>query len=151
MAQIVGGNMQNALPRTLLLMMFASPFALAADVSPGSWEITMETRVPAEPGFAPPPFQITQCLTDADARDPSRVLGGVSNPGATGCTYSDKSYSGNTFSFSMQCGGSYAIKASGRLSFTAESMQGTIDSTATVADKPVQTVNKISARRLGGC
>ena len=131
--------------------MLASPLALAADVSPGSWEITMETRVPAEPGFAPPPFQITQCLTDADARDPSRVLGGVSNPGATGCNYSDKSYSGNTFTFSMQCAGTYEIKASGRVSFTADTMQGMIDSTASVGGKPVQTQNKISARRLGGC
>ncbi len=143
--------MQTALPRILLLSTFASPLVLAADVSPGSWEITMETRVPAEPGFAPPPFQITQCLTDADARDPSRVLGGVSNPGATGCNYSDKSYSGNTFSFAMQCAGSYEIKASGRVSFTADTMQGMIDSTASVGGKPVQTQNKISARRLGGC
>ena len=143
--------MQNALPRILLLLTFASPLVLAADVSPGSWEITMETRVPAEPGFAPPPFQITQCLTDADARDPSRVLGGVSNPGASGCSYSDKSYSGNTFSFSMQCAGTYEIKASGRVSFTADTMQGMIDSTASVGGKPVQTQNKISARRLGGC
>ena len=143
--------MRNALPRTLLLITFASPLALAADVSPGSWEITMETRVPAEPGFAPPPFQITQCLTDADARDPSRVLGGVSNPGATGCNYSDKGYSGNTFTFSMQCTGTYEIKASGRVSFTADTMQGMIDSTASVGGKPVQTQNKISARRLGGC
>src|SRR2546426_7683804 len=143
--------MRNALPQTLLLMTFASSLVLAADVSPGSWEITMETRVPAEPGFAPPPFQITQCLTEADARDPSRVLGGVSNPGASGCSYSDKSYSGNTFSFSMQCAGNYAIKATGRVSFTTDTMQGMIDSTAKVAGKPVQTQNKISARRLGGC
>ena len=36
----------------------------------------------------------------------------------------------------MQCAGTYAIKASGRVSFTADTMQGTIE---------------ISARRLGGC
>jgi hypothetical protein len=137
--------------RLLIAIGFVSTAALAADVSPGSWEITMETRVPAEPGFAPPPFSITQCLTDSDARDPSRVLGSVSNPGATGCNYSEKSYSGNTFSFAMQCSGSYAIKASGSVSFTADTMQGNINSTATVGDKPVQTVNKISARRLGSC
>ncbi|MBV9362067.1 MAG: hypothetical protein JO292_11825, partial [Betaproteobacteria bacterium] len=71
-----------------------STAAFADDISPGSWQITMETRVPAEPGFAPPPFQLTQCLTADDARDPSRVLGTVSNPGATGCNYTDKSYSG---------------------------------------------------------
>ena len=140
--------------RTTLLVMVAAlgtSAAAADDISPGSWQITMETRVPSEPGFAPPAYQLTQCLTAEDARDPSRVLGGVSNPGASGCTYTDKSYSGNTFTFAMQCGGGYAIKASGRIAFTANSMDGNIESTASVAGKPVQTQNKISARRLGSC
>ena len=136
---------------TLLALILMSSAALADDISPGSWQITMETRVPAEPGFAPPAFQLTQCLTADDARDPSRVLGGVSNPGASGCSYTDKSYSGNTFTFAMQCGVGYAIQASGRIAFTANTMDGTIESTASVAGKPVQTQNKISARRLGSC
>src|SRR4051812_1384791 len=137
--------------KVLAVVGLASTAALAADISPGSWEITMETRVPAEPSFAPPPFSMTQCLTDADARDPSRVLGGASNPGATGCNYSNKSYSGNTFSFTMQCEGTFGIKASGQVSYTADTMNGAIDSSASVAGKPVQTQNKITARRLGSC
>lgn len=137
--------------KMLAVIGLASTAALAADISPGSWEISMETRVPAEPGFAPPAFSTMQCLTDADARDPSRVLGGVSNPGASGCNYTDKSYSGDTFSFTMECAGSFGVKASGRVSYTADTMNGMIESTATVAGKPVQTQNKISARRVGGC
>ena len=137
--------------RTLLALIFMSTAAFADDISPGSWQITMETRVPAEPGFAPPPFQLTQCLTADDARDPSRVLGTVSNPGATGCNYTDKSYSGNTFTFAMTCGGGYGIKASGSVSFTANSMDGAIHSTANIGGKSVETQNKISARRLGNC
>jgi hypothetical protein len=142
------------MPKGLIVLIAAglmSNAALADDISPGSWQISMETRVPAEPGFAPPAFQITQCLTAEDARDPSRVLGGVSNPGAMGCAYTNKSHSGNTFSFAMQCEGSDAIKAAGRVSYTADTMNGTIESTANVLGKPVQTENKISARRLGGC
>ena len=137
--------------RTLLALVFMSTVALADDISPGSWQIMMETRVPSEPGFTPPTFSLTQCLTAEDARDPSRVLGGVSNPGASNCNYTDKSYSGNTFTFAMQCGGGYGIKASGRIAFSANSMDGTIQSTANVAGKPVETQNKISARRLGSC
>src|SRR5260221_9558432 len=137
--------------KTLAVISLASTAALAADISPGAWEISMETRVPAEPGFAPAAFSTRQCLTDADARDPSRVLGGMSNPGASGCNYTDRSYSGNTFSFAMQCEGNFAIKASGRVSYTADTMNGVIESTATVAGKPVQTQNKLSARRLGSC
>ena len=99
--------------KTLLALIFMSTAALADDISPGSWQIMMETRVPAEPGFAPPAFQLTQCLTAEDARDPSRVLGGVSNPGASGCNYTDKSYSGNTFTFAMTCGGGLTPSAAG--------------------------------------
>ena len=139
--------------RTLLAIgaAVAATAALAADVSPGSWQISMEARMPSEPGFTPPAFSITQCLTADDARDPSRFLGGVSNPGASGCKYTDKSYAGSTFSFRMQCEGSYAIQASGHVSFTSDTMNGTIESTANVAGKPVQTQNKLTARRLGGC
>jgi len=137
--------------KMLLALILISGAALADDISPGSWQISMETRVPSDAGFKPPAFSVTQCLTAEDARDPSRFLGGVSNPGASGCRYTDKSYSGNRFSFTMQCEGSYAIQASGNVSFTASTMDGTIESTATVAGKPVQTENKLVARRLGSC
>lgn len=137
--------------KTLFALMLASTAALADDIAPGSWQISMETRVPSEPGFAPPAFQLRQCLTAEDAKDPSRLLGGISNPGATGCNYTNKSYSGNTFSFTMKCEGSYGISASGRVSFTSDTIDGTIESTASVAGKPVQTENKVTARRLGSC
>ncbi|HYL91392.1 MAG TPA: DUF3617 family protein [Burkholderiales bacterium] len=137
--------------KVLVALMIVSTAALADEIAPGSWQISMQTRVPTEPSFAPPAFQITQCFTPEDARDPSRILGGISNPGATGCKYTDESFAGNSFSFTMQCEGSYAIQASGHVSFTSSTMEGTIESTANVAGKPVQTQNKLTARRLGGC
>ncbi len=129
---------------------FATP-GLAADMSPGLWEITLESRVAAQPGFAPEPFRLTQCLTAADTRDPSKLLGGIANPGASGCTYTDKAYSGNTFRFSMQCTGSLAIQSQGEVSFTSDSMNGTITAIANVGGEKTELSNKVSARRLGGC
>ena len=125
--------------------------AIAADLAPGLWEITLETRVAAQPGFAPDPFRLTQCLTAADARDPSALLGGLANPGASGCTYSNKTYSGNTFRFTMQCAGSFAIQSQGEVSFSADTMQGTISALANVGTEKTSLSNKISGRRLGGC
>ena len=125
--------------------------ALADEMSPGLWEITLETRVAAQPAFAPEPFRLTQCLTAADTRDPSAVLGGVANPGAGDCVYVDKAYSGNSFRFSMQCAGSYAIQSQGEVSFSADTMSGTITSTANVGGEKAKLSNKVSARRLGGC
>ncbi len=78
---------------------FAATFALfltvgaqAQDVSPGLWQLTIETRVNATPGFVPAPYTLNQCFTAEDVRDPSRVLSGVANPGASDCTYTDKAY-----------------------------------------------------------
>ena len=108
---------------------------LAADMSPGLWEITLESRVAAEPGFAPEPFRLRQCLTAADTRDPSALLGGMANPGASGCTYTRKAYVGDSFHFSMQCAGSLAIQSQGEVSFTANTMSGSISAIANVGGK----------------
>lgn len=123
----------------------------AADMAPGMWEITVETRVAAQPGYTPEPVRVKQCLTAADAKDPSALLGGMSNPGASGCTYSNKAYSGNTFRFSMQCSGSFAIQSQGEVSFTADSMNGTITAVADIGGQKTELGNKVSARRIGGC
>ena len=90
---------------TILSSFVLSAPACSADISPGNWEINLEMRVPGQADDLLPPMQLQQCFTAADAKDPSRVLVGIANPGATGCNYSDKSYSGNTFRFSVQCAG----------------------------------------------
>ena len=132
------------------LALYCAP-SLAADMSPGMWEITLETRVAVQPGFAPEPFRLTQCLTTADTRDPSKVLGGMANPGASACAYTDKAYSGNTFRFSMQCAGNFAIQSHGEISFTADTMNGTITAVASVGGQKTEFSNRVSARRLGAC
>jgi hypothetical protein len=137
---------------------FAAIFALvlaagaqAQDISPGLWQLTVETRVSATPGFAPAPYTLNQCFTAADARDPSRVLGGVANPGASDCTYTDKTYRGNTFRFTMQCAGIFGITTRGEMSFTATTLDGTITASADVGGQKTEFSNRISGRRIGGC
>lgn len=133
-----------------LAAMLATPVG-AADIAPGLWEIDMESRSPAAPGFTPPPFRITQCITPADAKDPSRVLGQVANPGATNCTYGERNYSGSTLTFTMKCAGTFEIESSGRIAFSATTMEGTIDAKANVGGQSLDTRNKLTARRVGGC
>ncbi|HZQ71306.1 MAG TPA: DUF3617 domain-containing protein [Burkholderiales bacterium] len=135
----------------LAILALVGADARADDLSPGLWQMTVETRMPSTPGFAPAPVQVNQCFTAEDARNPERLLGQIANPGASGCTYTSKSYSGNTFSFTMQCAGAFAIESSGRVRFTSDSMDGTIDGTANVGGNTVQMQNRISARRVGGC
>jgi hypothetical protein len=141
---------QFAILAALQAAAFCTP-GLAADMSPGLWEITLETRIAAQPGFAPEPFRLQQCLSAADTRDPSALLGGMANPGASGCTYTNKAYAGNSFRFSMQCAGSLAIQSQGEVSFTADTMSGSITAVANIGGEKTELSNKVSARRLGGC
>jgi len=134
----------------LLLAAAASP-SLADDIQPGLWELSLETRVPASPEYAPPPVTLRQCLTDQDARDPSRVLGGVANPGATDCVYTDRRYAGGRFHFAMECGGAFGIRASGDIGYSAAAMDGTLTSSAQVEGLRIEQVSRLSGRRLGGC
>jgi hypothetical protein len=130
---------------------FGATVSLAADISPGLWEISMETRVASDPGFAPEPFRVKQCLTADDARDPARLLGSMANPGATGCTFSERKYTGDTLTFAMQCTGGYGIVPRGQVTFTSDTMSGNITATANVGGQNVELQNKVSARRIGGC
>ncbi len=135
----------------IVLLSALARSSFAADIQPGLWELTMETRVAASPDFAPAPTSINQCLTAQDAQDPSRVLGGVANPGASDCTYTEKNFSGSTFRFKMQCAGSLGIQTRGEITYSATSMQGDIVSTASVLGQATELKSKITARRLKDC
>ena len=131
--------------------LIAAPLSQAADISPGLREISVESRVSESPGFTPPTSRMTKCFTAQDARDPSKMLGDVANTGATGCTYTERNYSGSTLTFAMQCAGDFAMVSRGTISFAADTMQGNITAKANVAGQNVEMQNKISARRVGGC
>src|SRR5271156_2708516 len=129
----------------------AASGSLAADISPGLWEISMESRVASSPEYAPAPVSLKQCLTAEDAREPGRLLGQIANPGATGCKYSERTYSGNSLSFTVQCTGNFAIVSRGNVMFTPDTMNGDITATANLNGSSVEMQNKISARRIGPC
>jgi hypothetical protein len=131
--------------------MAIAPSSFAADIQPGLWELVLKTRVPATPDFSPAPNTMNQCLTAQDAQDPSRVLGSAANPGASDCTYTEKSLVGNTLHFKMQCAGSLGMQARGEITYSATSMEGSIVSTANMMGQATEIQSKITAHRLGGC
>ena len=125
--------------------------ASAEELLPGLWEITLETRVPGAEGLSPGTNQITQCLTPGDARDPSRLMASLSTQGASGCSFTSKSYSGSSFRFTLECAGAFELKSRGEVSFSASSMSGTINASASLGGKITEFQNKLTARRLGNC
>lgn len=139
--------------RTLLALTaaMAATTVFAEDLSPGLWEITMESRAGAAPEWAPAPFNLRQCLTANDARDPSKLIGSISTPGATGCSYTERNYSGSTFRFALDCAGAFGIKSSGSVTFGATRFSGEITATGNVAGQTTEFQNKVSGTRIGDC
>jgi hypothetical protein len=118
--------------------------------APGLWKIGAQTQAAGMP-IALAPMAIEHCLTPEDAKDPSKLLGRLSTPGATGCAYTNSAYSGSNFHFAMECSGVFGIKASGDVAFTETTLSGAIDSTASLNGQPVEMRSVLSAVRLGDC
>jgi hypothetical protein len=134
-----------------LTVVLATATSFADDLSPGLWEITMESRVGADTAWAPAPFNLKQCLTANDARDPSKLIGSISTPGATGCSYTERNYSGGTFRFALDCSGTFGIKSRGSVMFGATQFSGEITATGNVAGQTTEFQNKVSGTRVGDC
>jgi hypothetical protein len=127
---------------------------LAEDIQPGLWKISVEARVAATPDWKPDPFEITQCLTEAEAKNPDQLLAGFGTQGASGCDYLNRQYSGNTVKFELSCAGALALKGHGEVGFSATSMDGTLEVSFVDAAQGGQATamrNKLHAVYLGDC
>lgn len=135
----------------LLAVILAVPgIGWSQNLSPGLWQISVQSQTAGIP-MAMAPMQLSQCLTAADAKDPTKLLGAISSPGASGCTYSDKRYSADKFHFAMECSGEFALKSTGDVSFTVTTVSGTIDTTATLGGQATEVKSSVAAQRIGEC
>ena len=132
-----------------LVAVTTNSFALE-DINPGLWKISMESGVAATPDWKPQPFELSQCLTASDAQNPDQLLLGMSSSGATGCDILNRQYSGNTLTFDVSCAGTLGLKGHGQVSFTATSLDGTLDVTMG-GEENIDMQNKIHASYLGVC
>jgi hypothetical protein len=122
--------------------LFAFPLAALA-VEPGEWELTIQAVMTG--AQKPAASTKTQCLTEADARDPSRVLGAGGS-----CKFSNKNETAGAFSFDVDCTGLLPMHGKGNVIYTANSLQGELDLQAT-ADTNFKMQTLMKGRRLGPC
>lgn len=137
--------MQKILMACLLPLALAD--AWAGDVQPGLWRISLSmSAAGTDQVFGP--FEKTQCFTEADARDPGKLFADI---GGT-CSYGNKNYQGNHFSFTIQCGGALPMMGSGSVDYSATSFQGELNLKANIPDTGnVETKSRVSGSRIGGC
>ena len=129
--------------RTLLLALFATA-ATAADVQPGNWEMTITLSMEGAPGAAPPVTQ-TRCLTEAEARDPSRLVGSAT------CEFTNKRDNGSEMSFDVASGGQLPMRGKGVVRYSAQNVAATLELSAEAGGQKLATRSQLSARRLGDC
>jgi hypothetical protein len=142
--------MKKILPLASIALIALSGTAQAEDIKPGLWKISLESAVAATPDWKPQPFELTQCLTESDAKNPAPLLLGMGSTGATGCDFPSKQYSGNTMSFEVSCAGTLGIRGHGQISFTATTLDGFLNVNLGDTQK-VDMQNKIHAVYLGNC
>ncbi|HEY4370516.1 MAG TPA: DUF3617 family protein [Burkholderiales bacterium] len=133
------------------LLFLACAGAQAQDITPGLWRINVDSVIATTPGYSPPPVSQTQCLSAADARDPQRLFGDMAAPGAADCSYGKAKVSGSNLRFTMQCSGALNLHASGDVDLGAETMSGSISSSANLGGQQVDMQSKVSGKRIGAC
>lgn len=131
----------------LLFALAGAPVALAG-VAPGNWEFTVDVSV-SDSATSSGPIVTTRCISEADARDPQRVL---AETGSSGCAFSNSRDTGSEYTFTVECrGGAVPVHGSGRVRYTAETLEGVIDLIAEQPNLRITTHSNLRARRLGPC
>ena len=142
--------MKKIQPLAALSLILLFNIAQAEDIRPGLWKITSESSVEASPDWKSQPFELTQCLTESDAKNPAGLLLGMGSPGATGCDFPGNQYSSNGMKFEVSCTGTLGIKGHGEVTYTATTLDGFLDVNLGGTDK-IDMRNKIHASYLGIC
>ena len=133
--------------RFLLAALVLAPLAAHADIDPGNWEMTVTSSFEGMPGAVGPIVQ-ARCFTQANASDPSRMLGSAATPG---CEFSNRRDSDSEFSFELKCSGQVPMQGSGRVRYGRETMDAEISLSGSADGQKFSSRSRISGRRLGPC
>ena len=130
-----------------LLLALAAVNAQAAQPRPGLWN--MEATVSAD-GSAKPigPFYRQQCFSEKDIRSPEQLLTDI---GAQDCTYGDKKYVGDRFTFSISCQGALPMSGTGSIVYGTDTVQADANIVADLQGLSVATTSTVKGKRVGDC
>ena len=130
-----------------LLLALAAVNAQAAQPRPGLWN--MEATVSAD-GSAKPmgPFYRQQCFSEKDIRSPEQLLTDI---GAQDCSYGDKKYVGDRFTFSISCQGALPMSGTGSIVYGTDTVQADANIVADLQGLSVATTSTVKGKRVGDC
>ena len=127
-----------------LLLLFAPPL-LAAGLTPGQYEYTIQMTMTGAPAL--PPQTMQRCLTASDvAGNKSYEMPPDRN---SDCKIRDVAESGGQFSYKVSCTKPQKLDGTAKGSVTSTSM--TMEMNMTMAGAPGPMTQNITARRIGDC
>jgi hypothetical protein len=134
--------------RGCLFLMLLCASAALADIQAGNWEFTVDVGIEGA-GSSSGPVVKTRCITEEEARDPSKVL---ADTGSSQCRFSNVRDTGSTYTFDVDCPSAQVpLRGSGNVRYAPQSLEGEIALIVEQQNLRIQTRSTISARRLGPC
>ena len=85
----------------------------------GNWQVTMEMDMPGMPQKMPP-MTLTQCITKADADDPTKLAPQGRGAAPSNCKVSDYKTEGNKVTWSMRCEGDNPMTGTGEIVYSGD-------------------------------
>jgi hypothetical protein len=137
--------------KLLLAALFAPALAAADNIEQGNWEFTVDVHAEGLGALQPKPGPIvnTRCISAEQAANPAKVLG---DAGARGeCQFSNQRDTGSEFTFEVQCTGRIPVHGSGKIRYSAQTLDGDLDRDGDAQGMQFKTRSHVSARRLGPC
>ena len=145
--------MRLAFTSGAVVILFVTLSATAEGPGPrrdGNWQVTMEMDMPGMPQKMPP-MTLTQCLTKADADDPTKPAPQGRGAAPSNCKVSDSKIEGNKVSWSMRCEGDNPMTGTGEMVYSGDTYLGTMKMTTGRGGQAMTMTMKYSGKRLGGC
>ena len=142
----------RSLPTYALFVAFASAAhaAVAPNMKPGLWEVTVKMEMPGMPQAMP--AQTTQrCITAKDIEDPRKVGPGADPRTASQCEVSNYRTQGNTASWEMACKGPEQMKGSGSMTYEGDRYSGVNRMTMNRGGQVMTMTMSYAGRYLGEC
>lgn len=131
----------------LALIMSTTTFAASKDLQPGVWEITTETSMPGMPIQIPPQTE-KRCYTTADL---TQAQDAIQQGGYANCKVKNFQENGDTATWAIACSGEPAMSGKGKMTTTATSFVGAMDSVVKYPGGAMAMTNKWRAKRVGSC
>lgn len=128
-----------------LLLAALPPFASAQAMEPGEWQFNSTVSSPMLPG--PQTSTFTQCVTPAEAADPTRF---TARDQSAGCVVTPGARTPASYSWAVSCP-QQGMSGSGTARFAPGAIESEMQVHAEMQGQKLVMSTRVSGRRLGPC